>query len=149
MALKLDFYQEIFEREQTWISSLESDLLNPYYLPEIKRFYSQKLEIINYELKSTGNDLIRSVCLVLKKIIKKIDYFIDEDRNENLINFMELNDLFLTNRITNNLSYVSNINLSEISSNKKNLYELRKQVINSDSEDYLDDDFYYEDRKVK
>lgn len=139
MALKQNFYDEIYDKEQMWINMINSNLLNIYYLPELRDFYVGKQERLNYEYELTGNDLIRSISYSLNNIVVKLDYFIDEDKKGNIINLKELLDLFLTNKLNNNVSYVN----SNVSQNNKNLYELRNKVINEGSEDYLDDDFYY------
>lgn len=148
MALTQNFYKEIFDKEKVWMTNLNQNLLNIYYLPELKTFYVEKKETLNHEFKLTGNELIRSYLNALNNIITKIDYFITEGKNEASIDIKELNNLFLLNIITNNVSYVSNQNLNRIEEEKKSLYELRNKVINEGAEDYLDDDFYYDNKKV-
>lgn len=144
MALTLKFYKEIFEMEQIWMSGIESNVLNAFYLPEMKRFYCEKINILDNEANFTGNELIKQISVVLKNILRKINFLIEEDKRGNLINFMELSSLFLTSRMVNDMTYINAINLSKISKHKSELYSLRKQINNNDD---LDDDFYYEDKK--
>ncbi len=153
MALKLDFYKEIIEKEKMWLANLESNLLNVYYLPELRDFYIDKYQKLNDEVNLTGNALIKTILGTLRNIILKLNYFIEQYQIGNEVNLNELKNLFLLNILNNDFQEVKkdeskNNNLEKIVSHKSNLYELRQKVINEGSEDFLDDDFYYNGDKV-
>lgn len=148
MALTQDFYKEILEKEKNWIHNLQYKLLNAYYLPELKQFYQERQSRLNYESDLTGNVLIKSISFTLDRLIDKLDYFMQENQQGKDIKLEELSDYFLTSVLNNSFSYVNQNKLDTIKENKKNLYELRQQVLSEGKEDYLDDDFYYDNRKV-
>lgn len=138
MALNQKFYQEIYDKEEMWLKMLQSNLINVYYLPELKKFYEEKQKRLDYEIELTGNDLLKSFSISLNNLIIKLDYLIEEDKNNNFINLNVLTDFFLINKLNNNIS-----NIKRISEQKNSLYELRKKIVNENNEDYMDDDFYY------
>lgn len=148
MALTQDFYKEIIDKEKSWLINLQYNLLNVYYLPELKKFYQEKKKRLDYEADLTGNMLIRSISFTLDKMIDKLNNFMKEYQKGNEVNLKELNNLFLISNLNNDVYYVKKDKLEEISENKNSLYELRQKVINENSEDYLDDDFYYTGRKA-
>jgi len=49
MALSSSFYQEIFKNENSWIESLQSNLLNVYYLPELQKLYNKQKKNVDSE----------------------------------------------------------------------------------------------------
>ena len=145
MALNIDFYNDIYVKEKVWITNLEYNLLNVYYLPELKIFYEEKNNILKEEYNKTQNEILKGFIIAISNIIGRIDYFIKIEKEGNLVNLYELNDLFIINRLNNDISYTKQ---NKIENHKKSLYELRKKVINESSEEYIDDDFYYEDKKI-
>ena len=92
--------------------------------------------------------LIKSISFTLDKMIDKLDEFIVEYQKGNEVNLKELNNLFLISMLNNDVYYVKKDKLDEINKNKKSLYELRQSIINEESEDYLDDDFFYTGKKA-
>jgi len=114
---------------------IKSKLINAYYLPELRKFYEEKQEKLNYEYELTGNDFIKNISFVLNNIIVKIDYFIKKYKNGEEININELSDYFLINKFNNNVS-----NDTELQ-NKKDIYKLINKFENDDN---LEDDFYYD-----
>ncbi len=148
MALNKNFYSEIYEKETMWIDMIKLNLINVYYLSEIKEFYTEKQNQLEYEYELTGNGMMRSISLTLNNIIVKLDFFIDEDRKGKIIRLRELNNLFLINVLNNNLPHINKKNVNQIQQDKKSLYELRKQISTQGNEDYIDDDFYYNSQKI-
>lgn len=143
MALNTNFYEEIYEKEKTWIDIIKSNLMNIYYLPELRDFYFKKQERLNYEFELTGNEFIKAFSNAITTIIIKINYLIDEDKKGNIVNINEICNYFLINKLNNNMSYTNSDKLNKITNNKNNLYELRKKIVDENLEDYIDDDFYY------
>lgn len=143
MALNTNFYEEIYEKENTWIDVIKSNLMNIYYLPELRDFYFKKQERLSYEFELTGNEIIKTFSNAISTIIIKIDCLINEDRKGNIVNINEICDYFLINKLNNNMTYTSSDKLNKITNNKNNLYELRKKIVDENLEDYIDDDFYY------
>ena len=148
MALTQDFYKDILEKEKSWIINLQYNLLNIYYLPELKNFYQEKQNRLIYEGDLTGNMLIRSVSFTINKLLDKIDEFIKLNEEGKDVDLQELRNYFLISVLNNDVYYIKKDRLEEISNNKHDLYELRQKVINEGSEDYLDDDFYYPGKKA-
>lgn len=148
MALTQDFYKDILEKEKSWIINLQYNLLNIYYLPELKNFYQEKQNRLIYEGDLTGNMLIRTISFTLDKLMDKIDEFIKLNEEGKDIDLQELKNYFLISVLNNDVYYIKKDRLEEISNNKHDLYELRQKVINEGSEDYLDDDFYYPGKKA-
>jgi len=143
MALSTNFYEEIYEKEKTWIDIIKSNLMNIYYLPELRDFYFKKQERLSYEFELTGNEIIKTFSNAISAIIIKIDCLINEDRKGNIANINEICDYFLINKLNNNMTYTNSDKLNKITNNKNNLYELRKKIVDENLEDYIDDDFYY------
>lgn len=148
MALTQDFYKDILEKEKSWIINLQYNLLNIYYLPELKNFYQEKQNRLIYEGDLTGNMLIRTISFTLDKLMDKIDEFIKLNEEGKDIDLQELKNYFLISVLNNDVYYIKKDRLEEISDNKHDLYELRQKVINEGSEDYLDDDFFYTGKKA-
>lgn len=142
MALGTDFYNEICEKEKKWENMLISNLLNVYYLPELKNFYLEKLNIINAEYSINKNEISKSIILSIEKIISKLDYLINETESGNVVNIYSLLDLFVFNKTYKSMLFPNNKNEHVA---KKNIYELREIKI---KEQDIEDDFYYEDREV-
>ena len=148
MALTQDFYKDILEKEKSWIINLQYNLLNIYYLPELKNFYQEKQNRLIYEGDLTGNMLIRTISFTLDKLMDKIDEFIKLNEEGKDVDLQELRNYFLISVLNNDVYYVIKDRLEEINDSKNNLYELRQKVINEGSEDYLDDDFFYTGKKA-
>lgn len=138
MALQYNFYEEILDNEKTWIINLEYNLLNVYYLPELKNFYDKKIQKLNKEYELTQNKLIKSIYSCLKNIVDKIDEFIEQNEKGNSVNLNELKNLFFINVLNNNFVQ-DKIDIPVKEDNVKSIYELRNKI-NSEE---LDDDFYY------
>ena len=153
MALNLDFYKEIIEKEKTWSTNLEYNLLNAYYLPELRDFYISKQDQLSMEAMKTGNALINGLSNTLLNMILKLNFYIESHENGNEIDLRELNNYFLINVLSNNFIETKKIDneinkLGEIETHKSSLYELRQKITDLYTEDYTDDDFYYNSKAV-
>ena len=153
MALKFDFYKEIFEKEKIWLTNLGFGLLNVYYLPELLDFYFLKQKTLTEEAEQTDNSLLTSLSSAMGSMIIKLNEFINLDYAGKEIDLKELNNYFITNILCNNLvetkTYDKEENkLDEIVTHKSDLYELRQKLTDLNNEDYIDDDFYYGGRAV-
>ena len=147
MALTRSFYQDITEKEEMWIKNIEKNLLNIYYLPELKNFYINIKERFKYEFELTNNAIMKIFSNSIDNLINKIDSLLKEYEEDKVIDLNELKSLFFTNIITNNIESFVYSNLNRIDDEKSQLYELRGKVINEISGDYLEDDFFYESQK--
>lgn len=151
MALKLDFYKEIIEREQTWLTNLEYNLLNVYYLSELKEFYTDKYNKLNEESSKKVNPLISSIINVIKNMISKLDSIINTYNEGKDVDLNILKNYFLTNMLKNEFydktkKSTSESRFQKISEDKDYLYDLKNKLSSIGLED-IDDDFYYH-RKV-
>lgn len=146
MALTNSFYEEIYNEEKNWMELLDSNLLNVYYLSELRKFYYEKQIVVSYEYKLTLNPIMKSIWIVLNTMVEKLDFIESEYKKGKRVNINDLKNYFLINRLKNNIDIPPE--LMKDNENKKNIYELRNKVVNEDLEDYTDDDFYYENQKV-
>lgn len=144
MALKQNFYEEIYDEERNWIELLDSNLINVYYLPVLKQFYYERQVRLSYEYELTLNPIIKSMSNLLNNIIVKIDYIIEEDQKGIPVNIVELKNYFLINQLNNNIISNEQRPIQE----NIGIYALRKKSDSKGLEDYTDDDFYYENQKV-
>lgn len=144
MALKNDFYDEIYREEKNWIEMLDAKLLNVYYLSELKKFYYERQIIVSYEYNLTLNPVMKSIWMVLDNIVQKLEFIESEYKKGKRVDIYELKNYFLINRLNNNIDIPPELRKES----KKNIYELRNKIIQQNSEDYMDDDFYYENQKV-
>jgi len=148
MALTQDFYKDILDKEKTWITNLQYNLLNIFYLPELRKFYQEKQSRLIYEGDLTDNPLIRSISFTINKLIDKIDEYISLNESGKEVDLQELKNFFLISVLNNDIYYVKKDKLEQINDSKHNLYELKQKIINEGREDYLDDDFYYSGKKA-
>ena len=101
MALKNNFYEEIFLKEQEWISMINDNLLNSIYCSLVlKPFYVQKKEEL---IENKDNPIIDQMLFTISNIIAKIDEFDKEYRNFESSNMKSLLPLLLTNQMNNNV----------------------------------------------
>lgn len=151
MALKDNFYSEIFAEEQKWINMLESNLLNVIYCKHsLQPFYIQKKLELEEENSVDKNPLIEQIIVVFGNIIDQIDV-LNELYITNKSNDVDvLFPLFLINKM-NNKSQKQNVNQSSTIEQLNNL-KIRRQVLESMlsnretkqiDDDYLDDDIDY------
>lgn len=146
MALKNDFYDEIYKEEINWIEMLNAKLLNVYYLLELRKFYYERQVIVSHEYNLTLNPIMKSIWTVLNNMVEKLDHIDSDYKMGKRINLKELKNYFLVNILSNNIEIP--LELRQNNEKKNKLYELRNKVVNEGLEDYTDDDFYYENQKV-
>lgn len=146
MALKNNFYDEIYKEEKNWIELLDAKLLNVYYLSELRKFYYERQVIVSHEYNLTLNPIMKSIWIVLNNMVEKLDRIDSDYKMGKRINLNELKNYFLVNILSNNIEIP--LELRQNNEKKNNLYELRNKVVNEGLEDYTDDDFYYEQQKV-
>lgn len=152
MALSNNFYNDIFEKEKYWMELINHGLLNIYYLNGeggIKEFYLNKMEKLEYEYESTGNQIIKNFLELINNIINQIDYLTNEYRQGELIDMKSLSTLFLHNQINNNVNDNKNSHdIEKIRLQKQVLQSLRKVYNNPESisDDY---DYLYEEPDYK
>lgn len=155
MALKNDFYSEIFTNEQKWIDLINSRLLNSIYCKlTLKPFYIEKKKELEQEYNLTNNKIIGQVLSILEVIINKIDLLEEAYKNNQSVDIDSLIPLFLTTQMNN----VSQKEDNDMITTTDRL-EIKKQVLKNqlmnynrttfDSEDYVYEDFPEEVRKVK
>ena len=102
MALKNNFYNEIFSKEKKWIELINSGLMNPIYCNlELRSFYLEKKHEIEEEYKVTNNQMLSQVLIVIQDIIKNIDLIVNEYNNNGTYDTKILLPIFLTNQMNN------------------------------------------------
>lgn len=157
MALRNNFYNEIFEQEQKWIELVNNNLLNSIYCNLVlKPFYVERKKELESEYKLAKNIIIGQVLEIMNKIIKKIELFDVQYKNFENCDISSLIPLFLTNQMNNSVQKENNsTNVEDM-----DVLQIRKEILEDkirelrnipieDQEDYLYDDFPEERRKVK
>lgn len=110
MALKKNFYNEIFEQEQKWIEFIDNNLLNSIYCDlSLKPFYTKKRNELEIEYKSNRNIILGQVLILIDNIINQIDLLNEEYKKLNSVDIKTLMPLFLINQM-NNISQKEEIN---------------------------------------
>ena len=139
MVLQYDFYQEIIDKEKTWLINLDYNLLNIYYLPELKSFYQEKLDRLNYECTVKPNKLIKAIAGCIENMVYKLDYFLNENDAGRDINIKELSNFFILNLLQNSICENDEIIKKQP---ENSIYILWNKIETED----LDDDFYYNEK---
>lgn len=102
MALKSDFYNEIFKKEQMWIDLINEELLNSIYCNlTLKPFYMQKKQELEQEYNATNNPIIGEIIPIIDNILQKISLFNEQYRSSKQVNINEMLPLFLTSQMNN------------------------------------------------
>ena len=150
MALKNEFYNEIFDQEQKWIETINSNLLNNIYCKcTLKPFYAEKIKILENEYIVSKNKLIEQIIIIFKNIISQIEIIEERYQNNKKIDVKSLLPLFLTTQMyttqTKKETGDSNLNL-ELSR-----LQIRKKILENKIKSYnrqkkqIYDDYLYED----
>lgn len=150
MALKNEFYNEIFDQEQKWIEMINSNLLNTIYCKcTLKPFYAEKIKILENEYIVSKNKLIEQIIIIFKNIISQIEIIEERYQNNKKIDVKSLLPLFLTTQMyttqTKKETGDSNLNL-ELSR-----LQIRKRILENKIKSYnrqkkpIYDDYLYED----
>lgn len=145
MALRNDFYTEIFTNEQRWIQLINKNLLNSIYCNLVlKPFYEEKKKELEQEYSLTENKIIGQIIMIMGNIINRIDLFNDQYNKSEKVNVCLILPLFLTNQMNN----TNNLETSIFSIDNK-VFAKPLTVVKSDTEDYLYDDFPEEVIRIK
>lgn len=155
MALKSDFYSEIFEKEQKWIELINLKFLNSVYCKlTLKPFYMAKKNELEQEYNLTGNKIIEQVIPILGEIINKINLLEEAYNNGEDVDINSLMPLFLSVQMNNVLPKKENNLITQ-----SDKLEIRKQVLENqvmsydrnslNIEDYVYDDFPEEVKRAK
>lgn len=146
MALKNNFYNEIFTNEQEWINLINAKLLNSIYCNlKLKPFYIQKLEELKQEYSFQRNEIIEQIIRIITNIIKKIDSIYEQYKNLQNPDVSSLNSFFLITQMNN--MYSNNFNNKESIKNKTIKNE--ELIINNYDDDYMYDDFPEKISRIK
>lgn len=102
MALRDNFYDEIFKREKDWTFMAKNNLLNIYYLNGqngIKSFYVN----VRNELSKIPNPtpIITNILNMVNNIIIEIENINDNYNNSGYTDMGELVNLFIYNQMYN------------------------------------------------
>lgn len=111
MALNNNFYREIFEKEEYWIKLINMNLLNAYYLSELKDFYSKKQSELLQEQGIMNNEFLKNILNMINKALYDIEVIMNENKKGNKVSIASLQNSFLINKMNNN---VKEDNISEI-----------------------------------
>ncbi len=155
MALKNDFYSEVFTNEQKWIELINAKLLNSVYCKlTLKPFYIEKKKQLEQEYNLKNNKIIEQVIPILEVIINKIDLLEEAYNNGENVDINSLIPLFLSVQMNNMLPKKENDIITpydrldikrQVLENQINNYERNESY----SEDYIYDDFPEEVVRVK
>lgn len=157
MALKQNFYTEIFEQEQSWIELINSKYLNSIYCKhQLQPFYLNKKKELEQEYFLTRNDIIKNILGIIDSIIQQIELFNEQFNVGQTVNVETLIPLFLTTQMSNtskkeNKQKDINKEIGELQVRKQ---ILENRIRNFDrnatiNDDYVYDDFLEEERRVK
>lgn len=139
MALKVDFYNKIFEEEKKWMELINLNLLNSIYCNLVlKPFYEERKKELEQEFKLTGNKIIELFIISINNIINQIDTFNDLYKNSQNPDMKLILPLFLINQMNN-----TNV-IERPLSNMEN----QSNLITNDN-DYVYDDFPEVTRRIK
>ena len=151
MALKKNFYNEIFDNEQNWIDLINSNLINGIYCKfNLKPFYEEKRKELEEVSNLAPNIMISQIIFVINRIINHLDLLIDEYYKSELVDVKSLLPLFLINQM-NNSNQNESKDINELLEKRR---ILRGEISNinrdnNECEDYVYDDFPEELKKIK
>lgn len=152
MALKKDFYTEIFEKEQKWIELINTNLLNSIYCKfSLQPFYIAKKKELEQEYALTHNEIMGNVVGTLDLMISQLEILYEQFRTGNTVDMTSLMPLFLSTKMSNSYKSENTNQMSQLQIKRQMLeQEIRNvQQGNFIEEDYVYDDFPEEVRKVK
>lgn len=147
MALKKDFYNEIFEQEQTWIELINSKLLNSIYCNlALKPFYIEKKNQLEIEYKLNKNVIIGQILNLIYNIIDQIDLLNSQYKNNMKVDIESLLPLFLITQMSNTFKEEKKVS-RDIKINK---LQREKQILENEIGNYSEDfdnmeDYLYDD----
>ena len=140
MALKSNFYNEIFTNEEKWIELINKNLLNSIYCNlALRPFYVQKRNDVEIEYKVTNNQILGQILLIIDDIVAQIDYFNEQYKNSKYVDIKSLLPLFLTNQMNNIGQKDSKDKLEMLKQQKQ---ALEKEILKySNFDGYMYDEF--------
>lgn len=150
MALKKDFYIEVFKREQKWIELIDSKLLNGIYCKfSLQPFYLEMKKDLEQEYALTHNEIIGNIINIIGQIIEEIEVIYERFRNGMEVDVTSLKSLFLIAKMSN--SYKQENQISKLQVQKQILEKAIENHNRTDitTEDYVYDDFPEEVKRVK
>lgn len=145
MALKNNFYSEIFEKEQKWIELINSKLMNSIYCKfSLQPFYLEKKRELENEYNLTHNEIIREFINIIDSIITQIELLNLQYKNNKFVDINSLLPLFLTTQMSNN----SKKEEPEVTFNPEiSKLQIKKQILENQIKNYnreeLDDQLDY------
>ena len=152
MALKSDFYEEIFTNEKKWIEMINKNLLNNIYCNlELKPFYTQKREDIRKEYESTNNPILGQILTIMNGIVNRLEEFEYQYKALRYVDVKTILPLFLTSQMNNNSDRkVKEDKIEDLREEKK---YLEKEIQNykrssKEIEDYVYDEFPIDHKKI-
>ena len=153
MALKMNFYNEIFENEQKWEELINKNLLNSIYCSLVlKPFYTKKRVELENEYNASNNQMIKQILSVIDSILFKIEEFKSLYENSKSVDIKELLPLFLSNQMSND-NQKENKDSLELLKEKKRILEDKIRLYARENPieypDYVYDDFPEENLKAK
>lgn len=120
MALKVNFYGEIFSQEQKWIELINAGLLNSIYCNlTLKPFYEKKQKEIEKLFGIADNKILEQIHNIIGSILAKLNDFDVKYRNMETADIKELIPLFLVSKMGNNIFSSADEKKEEISSYRK------------------------------
>lgn len=137
MALNNNFYIEIFENEKQWLDFLNLNLLNVYYLPQLRDFYLKKQNEILQEKNITNNEFLKNILNMINEMLDNINMIIESHKNGIDVDVKILSNCFLINQMNNNVK----------SDNEVTIVQLNDDIPIED--DYLCDEFDEEVKPLK
>ena len=147
MALKADFYKEIFENEKKWIELLDKNLLNAIYCGfSLKPFYLKKKEELEIEYNLTHNNMLAEMLTVINGIVFKIEKLEEEYKESKSVNIKSLLPFFLTSKMNNSNQDIKRVDVLKMQRDvlKREMNKIKPVEI----EDYAYDDFPEDYKKV-
>ena len=146
MALKIDFYNEIFEKEQKWIELINSNLLNSIYCNlTLKPFYIEKKNQLEIEYNLNNNSIIGEILTLIDNIINQIELLNSQYKNNMKVDIESLLQLFVTTQMSNGSKSKKNVSrdieIGRLQQERQFLKNEIKDFDNDNLEDYVYDDF--------
>ena len=147
MALKNNFYNEIFEKEQKWIELINSKLLNSIYCNlTLKPFYVEKKNQLKTEYDLNNNAIIGQILTLVDNIINQIDLLNSQYKKNMTVDIKSLLPLFITTQMSN----TSRIEKSVSRNEEINRLQLEKEILENQIKNYSESsteiqDYVYDD----
>ena len=146
MALKSNFYDEIFMHEKKWLEMIDRKLLNAIYCNlTLRPFYEETLTKIGVEYNETRNPILWEISVAIKDMLEQLRNMQIQYEASRIVDVTILRPFFLVNKMNNNSNQEQNkdVQLSYLLDQKSRLEnEIREAKDNYVSEipDYVEDD---------